>query len=98
VQLYSFVDSLPTVTGSYGFMARGSVATMGAPAAFAFNTSGLADAHNYTACMIAQDMSPQRNRQVLPPQRVMFTTQDRTPPLLAAAAIPGTDGSFTCDR
>ncbi|KAG2444871.1 hypothetical protein HXX76_001609 [Chlamydomonas incerta] len=95
-QLFKFVDSLPAITGN--FMARGSIATVGTPANFGFNTSGLGDAHNYTNCMVAQDMSPQRNRQVLPPQRVLFTTLDRTPPLLAAAAMAGTDGSFTCDR
>lgn len=98
MQLFQCVDSLPAITGNFNFVSRGSVGTVGAPASFAFNTSGLSDAHNYTSCMIAQDMSPQRNRQVLPPQRVLFTTLDRTPPLLTAVAIAGTDGSFTCDR
>lgn len=61
------------------------------------NVSGLTSKTDYTACVIAADVTRLQNKQAEVASRD-FRTLDVTPPVVTVTVVPGTDGNFTCDR
>ncbi|PNH00991.1 hypothetical protein TSOC_013152 [Tetrabaena socialis] len=93
--LFQAVDA-PSTTPPGAFLASGSLATGASAAPVTQAVMGLGDDRAFTLCLVAQDEAPARNRQAAP-LRLPLATLDRTPPELGVVAVPGTDGSFTCD-
>jgi hypothetical protein len=61
------------------------------------NVSGLTSETDYTACVIAADVTRLQNKQAAASSKD-FRTLDVTPPAVTMTVVPGTDGNFTCDR
>lgn len=59
--------------------------------------TGLRSEASYRACVVAADVTRLQNKQPAVSYKD-FRTLDVTPPNLVAAAVPGTDGNFTCSR
>lgn len=61
------------------------------------NVTGLTSETNYTACVIAADITKLQNKQAAGASKE-FRTLDITPPEVSLTVVRGTDGNFTCDR
>lgn len=95
LQLFGIVDS--TFQPPSGLISRGYITIAVENGTASASIAGLRDSALFTLCLVANDASPYKNRQ-LNVRRLVFGTMDRTPPTLLASVIPGTDGNFTCDR
>jgi hypothetical protein len=80
-----------------GAMAAGNFSVHAGHSPVLHNVTGLASETDYTACVIAADMTRLRNQQAAAAAH-NFRTLDITPPELSVAVAAGSDGSFTCDR
>lgn len=80
-----------------GAAAAGSVAVPRGNTPVVANVTGLASETDYTACVIAADITKLQNKQAAGLSRG-FRTLDITPPVVTVTVAPGTDGNFTCDR
>jgi hypothetical protein len=61
------------------------------------DVSGLTSETDYTACVIAADVTRLQNMQAAAASKD-FRTLDVTPPVVTVTVVPGIDGNFTCDR
>lgn len=61
------------------------------------NVSALTSETDYTACVIAADITKLQNKQAAALSKD-FRALDVTPPDVLVTMVPGTDGNFTCDR
>lgn len=80
-----------------GAAAAGSVAVPRGTAPVIANVTRLTSETDYTACIIAADITKLQNKQAAGLSR-NFRTLDVTPPTVAVSITAGTDGNFTCDR
>ncbi|KAG2496180.1 hypothetical protein HYH03_005780 [Edaphochlamys debaryana] len=95
-QLFSALDS-PSSTPAFTAITHGNLTTSDSATGGA-DLVGLFDSTNYTLCLVASDMSQQRNRQTTV-RPVSFMTLDRTPPTLdVALQLSADSGNFTCDK
>lgn len=80
-----------------GAVAAGNASVPQANVAAATNVSGLTSETDYTACVIAADVTRLQNRQASVASKP-FRTLDITPPVVSLSVVRGPDGNFTCDR
>jgi hypothetical protein len=90
--LFAAVAAQPT-----GAVAAGSSAVPQGNAPAIGNVSGLTSETDYTACVIAADITKLQNKQAAGVSKD-FRTLDITPPTVMIDVMPGTDGNFTCSR
>lgn len=84
-------------TSPAGAVAAGSAAVPQGNTPAVVNVSGLTSETDYTACVIAADITKLQNKQQAGLSQ-NFRTLDITPPTVMVSIVPGTDGNFTCDR
>lgn len=80
-----------------GAVTAGNASVPQAGVAAVANVSGLSSETQYTACVIAADVTKLQNRQTSAAHKD-FRTLDITPPSVSLTVAPGTDGNFTCSR
>jgi hypothetical protein len=80
-----------------GAAAAGSASVPQGSVPVVANVSGLTSETDYTACVIAADITKLQNKQAAGLSKD-FRTLDVTPPDVTVTVVPGTDGNFTCNR